>query len=520
MSGQELIPRRPTVSELAAQASDDSRTFLDNGEVSLTAHALMTRVDALARGLMDLGIGRGTRVAIAMANHLDHVCLFFALIRLGAIQIPLNIQLKSDGLDYILSHSDAKYLLADTTLRDQLQLSIERLALSCTWCDPGDPEWFETLYVAGGDPPAYPQSNADDVVSVMYTSGTTGPPKGVLVTDRMFRAAARACAIIGDFRNDDVVYSWYPLYHIGAGQVLIAALGYNITVRMTARFSASRFWDEVRECGATQIHYLGGVLHILLKQTASPRDRDHRVRIAWGGGAPVTVWRLFENRFGLAVRECYGMTEASSFTTINVDGVVGSVGRALPWFEVKVVDGEGNPCAPGVDGEILTRAVQPGTITPGYYRDDEANRNTFVAGWLRTGDLGHADETGLLYYAGRLKDNIRRRGENISGREIERVVDQLDWVKACAAIGVPDELDDESIKLLVIVQPGTTGDGAALFAHCEQHLARFQVPRYIEFVSAFETTATQRIKKERLSRDIDGCWERLADGRVVSPAEV
>lgn len=330
----------------------------------------------------------------------------------------------------------------------------------------------------------------------------------MLVTDKMYRASARASALAADVRDGDVLYLWEPLYHIGGMQVLVLALEERVRLAMTTRFSVSRFWDECREAGATQIHFLGGILQMLLTRAPDPRDRDHPVRIAWGGGAPPGAWRAFEERFGVQVRENYGMTEASSLTSINTDARFATVGRPAPWFEVRIAAEDGSALGAGERGEILVREREPGLITPGYFRDPEATARTIRDGWLHTGDLGCLDADGYLVFLGRLKDCIRRRGENISAWEIEHVVDAMPEVEECAVVGVPADTGEEEIKLFVKPVEGATLEPERVFRWCEERLAPFQVPLYLEQVAGFEKTGTQRIRKETLSRATEGCSVR------------
>ena len=286
------------------------------------------------------------------------------------------------------------------------------------------------------------------------------------------------------------------------------ALDRAVQVALTDTFSASRFWRECRACGATQIHFLGGILQMLLAQPRSQDERAHRVRVAWGGGAPPSVWRAFEDRFGIEVRENYGMTEASSLTSINRDVRFGTVGRPVPWFDVQIADARARHLPTGERGEIVVRAREPGLITPGYFRDPEATARALRDGWLHTGDLGMLDADGYLHFLGRVKDCIRRRGENISAWEIEHIVDAMDAVAESAAIGVPGALGDEEIKLFVKPANGPPIGPETVIAWCRERLAPFQVPLYLAFVDEFEKTGTQRIRKETLSRATDDCWVR------------
>ena len=493
--------------------SDPDGCFLLYGGERLSFSALDTGVNQLANGLARQGIHAGDRVAVMLGNHPDHVRLFFALAKLGAVQVPINTHLRHDPLAYVLGHADPAMLVAEAAYAAAVEeaFAINDRNVSVYWRGPtaATGDLFESLAKGAPATPPPGEPSASDVLTVLYTSGTTGPPKGVLVTDKMHRVCALASAMAADARAGDVMYTWEPLYHVGGTEVLVLALDHQVTIALAERFSASAFWQECRDTGATQIHFLGGILQMLLAQPPQSSDRDHRVRVAWGGGAPPETWRAFETRFGVEVRENYGMTEASSLTSINVDARFGTVGRPAPWFEVMIADEDETILAPGQRGEILVREREPGLITPGYFRDPEATARALRNGWLHTGDLGCLDEDGYLHFLGRLKDCIRRRGENISAWEIEHVVDQLDFVEECAVVAVPGDLGDEEIMLFVKPVEGTRVDPDAVFSWCAAHLADFQVPQYLAAVDDFEKTGTQRVRKETLSRSTQGCWVRI-----------
>ena len=480
---------------------------------SLTFSDLDTAVNRLANGLAARGVGKGTRVAVMLDNHPGLVCLFFALAKLGAVQVPVNTRLKGDPLAYLLAHANPAVVIAESGYAPVVETAIADSTVSFVWRAGADDapthgaSVFRELQAASDAPP--PGSpTASHVLTVLYTSGTTGPPKGVLVTDKMHRASAAASAMAADVRPDDVMYLWEPLYHIGGLQVLVLALEHDVTIVLGDRFSASGFWREVRGSGATQIHFLGGILQMLLAQPPRVDDRDHRVRVAWGGGAPADVWRAFEARFGVQVRDSYGMTEASSLTSINADARFGTVGRPAPWFDVRIAGDDDAFLPPGASGEILVREREPGLITPGYFRDPEATARAIRDGWLHTGDLGCLDEQGYLHFRGRLKDCVRHRGENVSAWEIERVVERLDCVEECAVVGVPGAVGEEDIKLFVKPRQGAVIDSDTVFDWCAEHLADYQVPRYLAVVDGFEKTGTQRIRKETLPRTTEDCRER------------
>jgi crotonobetaine/carnitine-CoA ligase len=294
-------------------------------------------------------------------------------------------------------------------------------------------------------------------------------------------------------------------------QTVILCLQQGISCALVERFSSSRFWDQVRRYRATQIHYLGGVLGLLMKQPERPDDADNPVRIAYGAPAPPDLWPRFERRFGVQIRECYGMTEASSFTTINLWGKVGSIGKPVKEFEVEIVDDQDRPLAPGEVGEIIQHEREPGVLMRGYFNDPDGTRAALRNGWLHTGDLGYRDAEGFYYFAGRQKDTIRCRGENVSAWLVERTASEFPDVEECAVIGVPSDLGEEDIKLFVRPVAGRQVDPDALIRWCEERLAYFQVPRYVAFVEEFPKTPSERIRKADLSRSVE-CWDRSQGG--------
>ena len=516
MSHQPIISDQDTVRSMierrAVQTPD--HVYLRFGEQALTCAELDARVNQTANLLAESGVRAGERVAVMLRNSLDAVYAFFALAKLGAVQVPVNIQLRGQTLHYLLKHSEPALLVTERYFDALLTPAIPECVTKVIHCD--DRDWQRRQSTASNSsPPGCPK--ASDLSSILYTSGTTGPPKGVLVTDKMHRAAAWASAVVADVRAGDVMYLWEPLYHVTGTEVLIVGLEHEVTLALTERFSASRFWPDVGRYGVTLIHYVGGVLQILLKGPAGPQDERNSVRVAWGGGAPSHLWERFAQRFDIRIRENYGMTETSSLTTMNLEGKHGAVGRPAEFFEVCIRNTDGDECEVGQTGEICVREREPGLITEGYFRNPDATAAALREGWFYTGDLGRVDEDGFVYYRGRLKDSLRRRGENVSAFEVERIVEQLPWVRECALIGVPDELGDETLKLLVSVVEDETPDASDLAAWCREQLGRFQVPEYIQFIDEFPKTSTQRIQKEKLDKSTVECWQLTIDGVLSAP---
>ncbi len=475
---------------------------------ALTFATLDRMSAAFAAALAARGIGTGSRVAVMMHNGPQALATLIGIARAGAVWVPINARLRGDNLRYVLDHCDPRALVADATLMGTIADSgaDHPRAWVITHGD-GSGCLSELLDGSARGPVQLPAP--DDLFAIMYTSGTTGRPKGVMVTHYMMRLAGEAVAQVSEARGGDVFFVWEPLYHIGGAQLMVLPLIRDVQLAMVDRFSASRFWEQVRIAAATHIHYLGGILQLLLKQPPRPDDRDHPVRIAWGGGCPAEIWRAFEDRFGVRIRECYGMTEASSITTCNDHGVVGSVGRPMPWFEVELAGEGGRKVELGGKGEIVVRTTLPGAIFAGYFRNPDATGRALRDGALHTGDLGSRDPDGNLVFHGRITDSVRCRGENVSAWEVEHVVAGHPAVEDCAVVGVDADIGEQDVKLFIMPKADARLGAAELSAWLATRLAIYQMPRYIAVVEAFERTPSQRIMKHRLSPSREDCWDRL-----------
>jgi crotonobetaine/carnitine-CoA ligase len=509
--GKMTSPDKAGIADLLARqaARDPSGIFAVFEGVGITFSALEQQATSLAAELASRGLRTGDRVAVMMQNSPEVLAVVFGLAKAGLVWVPLNTKQRGEGLGYILEHAKPSLVIADVDL-------VAVIAESGAPIPPG------RILVLGSCEPHASLSGIlnrpgtfdgqapvpDSPFAIMYTSGTTGRPKGVIVSQHMMRFSGAGAALVSAVRPGDVMFVWEPLYHIGGAQLLSLPMTHGVTLALVKRFGASRFWDQVRQAQATHIHYLGGILQILLKQPVSSRDRDHSVRIAWGGGCPAEIWTEFQERFGVEIRECYGMTEGSSITTVNDKGVVGSVGTPVPWFTVRILTQDGAAAPPGVRGEIVVGTNELGTIFPGYLNDPDATAKALRRGALHTGDLGSFDATGNLYLHGRITDSVRCRGENVSAWEVEHVAADHPAVEECAMIGVTADIGEQDIKLFVKFRQGRKIDPPELLTWLSSRLAPYQLPRYIAIVEDFDRTPSQRIMKHKLSRALDDCWDR------------
>lgn len=472
----ELPPSLAGVIETAL-AERPEHVLLKTGASSWTIRHILDHAERIIAALPPDG-----PVLVMLDNHPEHVAVIMALARCGRTWLPVNVKFKTAQLMHLLTLMPAETALIEDHYRaNLLEAGFRGGLISPFGLKPN------------GQPTPSPRaaSQPDALRAIMLTSGTTGMPKGVMVTESMFAASGRFAAMACDARDGDVIMLWEPLYHIGGAQMIGAALETGATLAMVERFSASQFWAQAKAFGATKMHYLGGVLDLLMAQPPGPQDRDHEISLAFGAGAKADRWRAFEERFGVQLREVYGMTEAASFSTINASNTIGSIGGPLPWFDIKLT---AEPL-----GEILIRGRAEGLITPGYINNEAATAQALQDGWLHTGDLGRRLPNGELAYAGRTKESIRCRGENVSALEVETLISTHPAIAECAVIGVPAEIGEEEIML--VAQLGAPIDWGDFGAWCERQLAPFQCPRYVQVIEEFPRTPSMRISKTALDRE-------------------
>jgi carnitine-CoA ligase len=429
-----------------------------------------------------------------MGNHAEHVAVIFALMSMRAVWVPVNPRLRGRPLEFQIETADPHLCLADGELAAGARGAAAGLGVE-VW--PPDLSCRSGPAGLGFDPDPDEAPQAGDVIAIMFTSGTTGPPKGVMVTDRMLRTAAASAVVVSDSGPGDSFLVWEPLCHIGGAQMLVVPLLADVTLALLAGFSASRFWQQAARMQATHIHHLGGILAILLSREPDPDERSHQVGCSWGGGITPAIWTEAEARFGLRVRECYGLTELSSIVTANLDGPGHGVGRALPDFEITVQDPDGQPCPPGQAGEIVVRSRPAGLITPGYFRNPEATGRSRRGDWWRTGDLGFLRGADL-HFIGRAGDSIRHRGENVSAWEVESVVNTHPAVQESAIVGIPASHGEQDLAAYVTVTGPAPLSAAELITWCGDRLAAYQVPQHVIVVESFARTPSLRIDKSAL----------------------
>jgi crotonobetaine/carnitine-CoA ligase len=485
--------------------------------------ALATRV---AASLARLGVGHGDRVMLMVPNSPAFVLTMFGVARLGAVEVPINTAYKGDLLRYVLGDSGPRALVVHAQWLDRVLPLLEAAAS------------LEVLAVDGGEPPpaselppgvralpfralledagafAAPPVDRTDLGAIMYTSGTTGPSKGVQVTHAHQVLYGYDWATAVDFGGDDVLFGPLPLFHALARTLgVVPTLLHGAHMAIEERFSATRFWAQARAADATIVHGIFGMVPILLGQPPSADDRRHRIRTFYIGPSKLT--RPFRERFGIHIVEVFGATETGIVTrTPYGEYREGSCGRPNDdTFEVRIVDDRDQPVAVGETGEIVVRPKVPWALMTGYYGKPEATVEAFRNLWFHTGDFGREDEDGYVFFVDRKKDAIRRRGENISSSEVESAVNAHPAVLESAAIAVPSPLTEDEVKVCVVLQPGARLEPAELIRFLDERLPYFAVPRYVEVLPALPKTPNEKVRKvelRRAGRDgiTDATWDR------------
>ena len=497
---------------LQSRASrDPSRPFMLYRDRTLSWGEFAQMVDAAARVLAARGISRGDRMAVMARNCDGHVILLFALARLGAIMVPVNPEFGVEEAKYVLHHADVSAVAATSDT-----LAIARSAAAGLKTAP----WFVTLDAAAEDAPLLhdliqgaPQAmlpddiNGDATCLIVYTSGTTGFPKGAMHGQRSFVTGGEAFVQRVYLQDDDRVMIVLPLFHINAMFYSVAGtLAAGASMIIVPKFSASNFWQTAVDTGATQVNIIEAIGSILRNRPRSEFRPEHRIARVYGVRASMD--ETFKNEFKIPHRiGGYGMTEIPGVTCNPFDGVqklgsMGPIGRhpdpAKPWAQCRVVDDEGNDVPVGEAGELW---VKTPIIMQGYFRDPEQTANTFHDDWFKTGDLVKRDADDYFYFISRKRDIIRRRGENIAAAELDRVVGEHPAVAEAGTIAVPSELGEDDIFVVCAVKPGAKVTAEEIADWCRSRLAPQKVPRYVAFIDELPHTPTHKIAKALLRAD-------------------
>ena len=481
----------------------------------LTYTELDRESDHVAAGLVENGIRKGDRIACLLGNQPAFPLLWFGAAKAGAVFVPLNTALRGDLLGYELADCSPKGVVVERDLVPNYAPVAARAGSPKLWvvgnlaASPPLPRGaigFSELLESKGTPPTDLPSPWEPA-SILYTSGTTARPKGVVLPHRRLANTPLEVGLRAELSPESVLFTALPLYHCNAQEkTALVALLNDLTAVFDDRFHASSFWETATRFQATHVALLTTMITVLYKQPPKSGDRTHRVRIATASGTPVSIWKEFENRFGLRIIESYGMTECGCTTLMNPPAAirVGSVGVPLGFVEARIVDDFDQPVPPGSRGELVVRPRQPFTMFLEYFGQPEKTVEAWRNLWFHTGDLLTQDEEGYFYFVDRKGDVIRRRGENLAPRAVEEVLDQHPAVLECIVVGVPSELGEEDVKAFVLLKPGADAGATDLFRFAAERLPFFMVPRYLEFISEMPKTANQKAQRFRLRGRLTG----------------
>ncbi|HEX5614308.1 MAG TPA: AMP-binding protein [Acidimicrobiia bacterium] len=526
---------RPQTTVLAALAhrleTDPDGPYLDFGGDEYSARRMADAADRVAGHLAACGVGPGDRVSTLLENSPEQVATFFAALRLGAIQVPVNTAYKGEFLRHQLADSGAKVLVVQgdfvsrvvDVVGDDATPELERVVVV------GAPdavldarpvsEWADWLARPASAPPPAITVAPGDIACFIYTAGTTGPSKGCMLPHNYVVSLADQIARAWERTADDVVLTPLPLFHFNAISVcVVGPLLVGGSASIARRFSVSGFWPEVRRTGATMVSMLGSLAILVANAPDHPDQRDHRLRLCAAAPMPPDTDRAWNERFGCRTFSAgFGLTEASllSLLPAGEPNKAGAAGRRnLEEFDVRLFDDAGDEVATGDVGEIVCRPNGPNLMFAGYWRRPDATLEAFRDLWFHTGDLARLDDDGFVYFVDRKKDSLRRRGENISSFEMERTLFAHPDVHDVAVHAVASDVGEDDVKVTVVLRESAALTEEDLCRWVAERVPFFAIPRYIEFRDDLPRNPVGRVLKYELRAEgvTATTWDRDAAG--------
>jgi len=508
----------------AGQVPD--KPFLLYRDEAITYRQMDEHANQIARFLRDQGFGPGQGLGIFMRNSPRFLDVFFGAQKIGMYLVPINPELKGDGLAYLINHSDMVALVMDAELQETISAVSHQLTnLTCLIVNDIEPEakpfpipdTLLRLSEAYARPTSTPGvgHHPEDICLIMYTSGTTGRPKGVVY--RYKKTNVRLLSLIAHvlLKEDDVYYTYLALCHGNALFVTTTfALARKATVALSRKFSASRFWDRVHQYQATVFNTIGSIIPILMKQPQRPTDMKNSVRFVISAACPADMWEAFETRFGVTIYEIYSAVDSGGKAIMNLGTApVGSLGKPPRPDDIRIVDENNQPVPLNTPGELLFK-VKGGKGHVEYYKNPEASEKKSGTGWLHTGDLVRQDEEGFLYFVGRNTESMRKGGENVSAYEVEHVLMDHPAVEDVAVYAVPSDLAEDEIMAAIKRVDNASVSAQDLRLFLSDKLAKYAIPRYMRFVDDFPKTNSHRIIKPILEKE--GITEDTVDTLAAS----
>ena len=508
----------------AADNRDKNFLYFKNEKITYKEISDISR--RVVSGYVKVGIKKGDNVCIMLPNSPEYLYAWFGLARLGAVEVPVNAAFKGDFLRHVIDDCDAKVAIVHDQYIERFKLIQQNLPK------------LEKLIVVGGEGATNikftslpftellkssektPEQEVGpyDVGAIMYTSGTTGNPKGVILTQGMQWNCASENVKLRELNAEDIVYSCLPLFHANAQFLtaipcLIASASY----AMGEKFSPADFWDEIRSYKATQFNFIGAMLSLIYKMPTKEDDAKHLVRLAYGAPVPKDIYWECRRRFNIRFLEPFGLTE-SGIIAMNFynepNPKLGSFGKVADGYEIRIVDNNDYEVPPGEVGEIISRTTRPNLMMAGYYKLPEKTLDASRNLWFHTGDYAFKDHDGYFYFVDRKKDYLRVGGENVSSMQVEATVNTHPHIAESAATGTRTEGGEDAMVLFLVLKPGKSLTPDEFMTWAEERLPRFAMPRYIEFLEQLPKTPTERIEKYKLKeRGVSAnAWDRVKVG--------
>jgi len=513
-------------------SADPDGRYLDVDGAAYTAREMDEASNRLAGALAYLGVTKGDRVATLLENSPAQVISFFGALKLGAVQVPINTAYKGDFLRHQLADSGAKVLVIQGDFASRLDIAgiaeLPELGACIVVGDPDDDvagvavhDWDALLAASTASAPPDAGVVPSDLACFIYTAGTTGPSKGCMLSHNYIVCLADQIARAWQRRPDDVVLTPLPLFHFNAISIcVVGTLVVGGSAAIARRFSVSRFWPEVQRTGATMVSLLGSLAILIADADDHPEQQGHRLRLCAAAPFPPATDEIWRERFGCATFSAgYGLTEASLISMLpagepNAPGAAGKPNDHE--FDVRIVDDDDVEVQLGETGEIVCRPRHPNVMFAGYWRRPDDTLAVMRNLWFHTGDLGRLDDEGFLYFVDRKKDYLRRRGENISSFEMERIFHGHPDIEDVAVHSVPSEIGEDDVKVTAVLLGASTLTEEDLCRWAVERVPYFAVPRYIEFRSDLPRNPVGRVLKYQLRDEgaTEATWDREASGVV------
>jgi len=507
----------PRVLQIQASLGDKALIATSGSRISYAEAPVVAA--RTASFLIESGLRPGDRVVALLSNRIELIELWFGLSWSGGVMVPLNTALRGAQLEHAIRTATPAFIVIEPTLLPLLK-SLPGAVSGASAIFIVDPAEGDSNTNIGGITvrPMGKGQAADephpvrpsDPAAILFTSGTTGPSKGVLCPHAQFYWWGVLTGESLEIGPDDVVFTTLPMFHTNALNALWQAMLAGCTYSFVPKFSASRFWTQAMEQKATVTYLLGAIAQILLKQPPSESDRQHLIRVALSPATPVEMVDAFRARFGIKLVEGYGSTETNYiFSNTIGECSAGTMGRTQPGFHVRIVDENDCDVPDGTAGELLVRHDEPYSMACGYFGNAEATVDAWRDLWFRTGDRVYRDADGVYHFLDRIKDAIRRRGENISSWEVENALSLHPNVVNAAVIGVSSEMTEEEVMAFVVLKEGVSPDPVPLVRFLEDHLAYFAIPRFWNFVSELPMTENGKVMKHLLRAEgiTNGTWD-------------